>query len=117
MKTSFIAAFLSAFVIPGAGHLYLKRYGRGSACIITVLIGLGVIVYSMTTYIHKHADAIIAKIQSGTASLPGVIDMIRSGTSAETSYYDSVLYFLVCLWVFALIDAYRIGKCMDADNK
>jgi len=25
-------------------------------------------------------------------------------------YHDAVFYVIVCFWIFAIIDAYRIGK-------
>jgi TM2 domain-containing membrane protein YozV len=48
MKVSYKAALLSAFVFPGVGHFYLKKYWRGGVIMFIVLSGLGFMVWSAT---------------------------------------------------------------------
>jgi TM2 domain-containing membrane protein YozV len=117
MKASYLATFLSACVFPGIGQLYLKRYRRGLVIMAIALSGLGFMVWSVTVYILKHLDAIMNKIQGGTTNLQEIVNIVRSETSAATPYYDGVFYLIVCLWIFSIIDAYRIGKRRETHDK
>ena len=60
MKKSTKAALLSAFVFPGAGHMYLKRYIPG-----VVLVGASLVsIYYMISKTVESALQIFEKIQS-----------------------------------------------------
>jgi TM2 domain-containing membrane protein YozV len=110
MKVSYKAALLSTFVFPGVGHLYLKKYWRGLGIMFIVLSGLGFMVWSATTSAFNRLDSVMVKMQGGTTSLQEISDIVGSKMLSTTPYYDAVFYFIVCFWIFAIIDAYKIGK-------
>jgi len=102
MKVSVKAALLSALVFPGFGQFYLKRYGRGLAFIIPALIGVGVIVWMAVASVLNRLDSMTA--------MPTMANLADSASSNTSPYYNVILFLLFCCWVFAAIDAYRIGK-------
>ena len=65
MKKSKKAALLSAFVFPGAGHIYLKMYIPGISLVGTSLVA----VYYLITKSVESALQTVEKIQSGDVQL------------------------------------------------
>ena len=110
MKLSYKAALLSAFVFPGVGQFYLKRYGRGLVLIFFVFTGLGYIIWSATVTALNSLDEVMVKMQSGTPNLQELSDIVGSKMLNTGPYHDAVVYVIICFWIFAIIDAYRIGK-------
>lgn len=107
MKTEIKAALLSGLVFPGLGHIHLKRYRRGIILMICVLAGLGYVI-SMATI---GALDTLQKLQTqGPADITAVSRLAASAVASPSPYYDAVLLMLACCWVFAVIDAYRIGR-------
>ena len=110
MKISYKAALLSAFVFPGAGQLYLKKYWRGLAIILFVFAGLAYIIRLAAIAALSVLDDAVVKLQNGTTDLHEISGVVGSKMSATGSYHDVVFYLIVCFWIFAIIDAYIIGK-------
>jgi TM2 domain-containing membrane protein YozV len=110
MKISYKAALLSTFVFPGVGQLYLKRYWRGLVIMFFVFAGLGYMIWSVTVSALNRLDDAMVKVQGGTTKLQELSDIIGSKMLTTDSYHDAVLYVIICFWIFAIIDAYRIGK-------
>jgi len=112
MKKSTAAALLSAFVFPGAGHLYLKKYIPG-----IVLIGaLLVAVYYVITKSIESALQIVDKIQTGdvpldAAAITELVSKQSAGTDSQLIKF-ATLAILIC-WVFGIIDSYRVGRMRD----
>jgi TM2 domain-containing membrane protein YozV len=117
MKVSHKAALLSAFVFPGVGHFYLKKYWRGLVIMFLVLSGSGFIVWSATASAFNRLDSVMAKIQGGTTNLKEISDIVGSKTLTTTPYYDAVFYVMICVWIFTIIDAYKIGKKREFQDK
>jgi TM2 domain-containing membrane protein YozV len=117
MKISYKAALLSAFVFPGAGQLYLKRYWRGLIIIFLFCAGLGCMIRSATLSALNRLDDVMVKMQSGTTKLQELSDIIGSKTTIADPCHDAVFYLLVCFWIFAVIDAYRTGRQRESQNK
>jgi TM2 domain-containing membrane protein YozV len=108
MKVSYKAALLSTFVFPGVGQLYLKRYLRALVIMFFAIISLGYLIWSVTVSALNHLDDIMVKMQGGAANLQELSDTVGSLT---TGPYNEVLFCVIaCIWIFAIIDAYRIGK-------
>lgn len=107
------ALLLSAFVFPGAGHLSLKRYGRGAGVMAIALAGVTVIISTwMTT-----AMAIVEKLQAGDApvdadALSQLLDHAYQGH--DGLIVDIAGYAVLFCWLFGMIDSYRLGKRQDA---
>jgi TM2 domain-containing membrane protein YozV len=110
MKVSYKAALLSTFVFPGVGQLYLKRYWRGLVIMFFVFTGLGYMIWSDTVSVLNHLDDAMVKVQGGTTNLQELSDIVGSKMLTTDPYHDAVFYVIVCFWIFAIIDAYRIGK-------
>jgi TM2 domain-containing membrane protein YozV len=110
MKVSYKAALLSTFVFPGVGHLYLKRYWRGLVIMFFVFTGLGYMIWSATIAALNVLDDAMVKMQGGTTNLQELSDIVGSKMLTTDPYHDAVFYVIICFWIFAIIDAYRIGK-------
>jgi len=108
MKTAIKAALLSGFVFPGLGQIYLKRYKRGLTMMILVLLALGIIIRTVIVSALESLKAIesgggIADMQ--TISNLASIDSVHSGINLNL-----ILLFVLCCWLFSVVDAYIIGK-------
>ena len=117
MKASYKAALLSAFVFPGVGQLYLKKYGRGWAILLIVFAGLGYIIWTAAASALSVLDDAALRLQSGTTDLHEISGAVASKISATDTYHDIVFYFVICVWIFAIIDAYIIGKQKDFQDE
>jgi len=108
MKTAIKAALLSGFVFPGLGQIYLKRYKRGLTIMILVLLALGIIIRTVIVSAMESLKAIesgggIADMQ--TISNLARIDSVHSGINL-----NFILLFVLCCWLFSVVDAYKIAK-------
>jgi hypothetical protein len=103
---------LSGLVFPGLGQIALRRYQRGVAFILATVAGLVVIVVNAT----RAAWRILETIESEG----GVIDEAATSRAiAEATAWSGNLVFNLILvavtlcWIYAAVDAYRIGKQQD----
>jgi TM2 domain-containing membrane protein YozV len=108
MKSAVKAALLSGFVLPGLGQIYLKRYKRGLAILIPVLLALGVIIGTVVSSAMESLKAIESK--GGMADMETIsnfarVDSVHSGMSVKV-----MLLFVMGCWLFSVVDAYKIGK-------
>ena len=110
MKISYKAALLSAFVFPGVGQFYLKRHWRGLFIMLFVFTGLGYMIWSATVAALSVLDDTMVNLQVGATNLQELSNIVRSKMSTTDPYHDAVFYLIVCFWIFAIIDAYIIGK-------
>ena len=72
--------------------------------------GLGYLIWSATVSALNRLDDVMVKVQGGTTNLQELSDIVRSKMLITDPYDDAVFYVMVCFWIFAIIDAYRIGK-------
>ncbi len=75
-----------------------------------VFTGLGYIIWSTTVAALNRLDDVMVKVQGGTTNLQELSDIVGSKMLTTGPYHDAVFYGIVCFWIFAIIDAYRIGK-------
>ena len=109
MSRSSTAMLLSAFVMPGAGQLYLKRVLRGMVLVVVSLVCLWIISESV---LHQ-ATTVLDQLQSGDQTLDpnhitGLVAQTRG--SAES---DIATYVLLGCWLGGMIDTYWISKKDD----
>ena len=108
------AALLSAFVFPGSGQFYLKRYWRGLLMILATLMGLTVIIVRTTL------DALNALQVMQSSGKPidanSVANLANSASSKISSDNTVVLIFIIACWIFSIIDAYRMGSKETANH-
>jgi len=112
MKKSIKAALLSAFVLPGAGHFFLKNYVAGSILAIAALAGL----YSIIVTTIEKAIKIAEQIQ--TSDIPLNIEEISALVSqqvlhSEAQQMNMALFALFTAWMIGVVDAYRLGNIQD----
>ena len=116
MKTSTKAVLLSALVLPGAGHLYLKQYVTGFALACISITG----VYYLLARATEQAMQIAAQIQNGNVPLDAAA--ITELAAAQPAGTDATLQsiataaIMIC-WVIGMVDSYRIGAARDNANK
>jgi hypothetical protein len=103
------AVVLSALVLPGAGHLYLKQPGRGIALIGVSLVCLWVIVAQAM----QQASAVLVKLESGGGALDAgqLSDLVAQASSSSGSGAVTVATLaLIGCWLIGIVDAYRLGR-------
>lgn len=115
MSRSTTAVLLSALVLPGAGHLYLKHYPRGIALIAISLACLWIFVDRAM----QQASIVLDQV----ASEGGAVDVGRlSGLVTQTSNGPGSLVVtaaslvLAGCWVIGVVDAYRIARNQQNRN-
>ena len=116
MKVPYKAALLSAFVFPGAGQFYLKKYWRALIIMVPAAIGLCYIIWSETLAALSILDGAIVKWDTGAANLQELSNVAGSKMLTTDPYHGAVFYLIVCFWIFSIIDAYIIGKEKEAQN-
>lgn len=90
---------LNAVILPGAGHLYLKRYLSGAAISVSfVAFALYVIVEFVLVFISFFSDGFKGLMQVGTFYV----------TLWEEASFRYSLYLTVVIWVGAIADSFRI---------
>lgn len=112
MGNAWKAALLSGLVAPGLGQIVLKRYLRGVAFLFAILVALVVLVVKAVSQAMTILEQIEAK---GLAlDLDTISRAVNQSTTAPNSLvYNAALFSLIVLWIFGVIDAYRIGRQMD----
>ena len=82
-----------------------------------VFTGLGYMIRSATIAALSVLDDAVVTLQSGTDSLQELSNIAGSKILTTDPYHDAVFYLIVCLWIFAVIDAYIIGKEKESQNE
>jgi hypothetical protein len=115
MRKSTIAALLSAFVFPGVGHIFLKKYIPGIA-----LVGasLAATYYLISKTVEKTLQ-IVDKIQSGdvqldVTALTGLVSKQSTGTEAQLQ--DIAMLAIIICWLVSIVDSYRVGCVQDKNE-
>ena len=114
MDNALKGVLLSALVFPGLGQLVLKHTRRGIVLMLVVTAALAVIV----TIAVRQALVILEDIErSGSALDPATVAQAASQASAAASGWLPAVATLVLVgcWVFAVLDAWRIGRHMDRE--
>ena len=75
-----------------------------------VFTGLGYMIWSATVAALSVLDDTMVNLQVGATNLQELSNIVRSKMSTTDPYYDAVFYLIICFWIFAIIDAYIIGK-------
>ncbi len=108
MKKSAKAALLSAFLYPGAGHFFLKKYAFSVAFACAFSVPLYYIISETTT----KAMHIVEQIKNGEMALD-ITKISESLTSAavglDTQEVNIKMYAVIIIWLIGIIDSYRLG--------
>ena len=108
MKPSTAAALLSALVIPGAGHIYLKKYVTG---IILISISLATL-YIVITKAITQALLILEEIQNSGAPIDilSIAELAtRQPAGSDTGATGTAITIVIICWIAGIIDSIRVG--------
>jgi hypothetical protein len=115
MKNALKGALLSGLVFPGLGQIVLKQYRKGVSLIVVVLSSLIMFV----TVAVRQALAVLEKIQAGGGTLDSET-IARTANQVTTNQasllLNLLLLFMICCWVFGVIDAYVMGRRKDIED-
>ncbi len=109
MKKSTTAGLLSAFVFPGAGHLYLKHFVPG----LLLAGGAAWAVYSLVSRLMSTALEIAQELQrrGDTPDLATLITLVaEQSQAAQSSSISFASMALLVIWAMGIADAYRLGR-------
>lgn len=109
MKKSTKAALLSAFVFPGAGHIYLKKYVAG---ILLAGVSFAAVYYVIAKTVEMAVE-ISEKIQSGDVPLDvgAITDLVsQQSGGADAKMLNIATTALVICWLIGIVDSYRAGR-------
>ncbi len=112
MKKSTKAALLSAFVLPGAGHIYLKKYVSG----ITLTGVTFIAMYYLISKAVETALKILEKIQWGDVAPDVTVItelLLKQTTGAEVQAVNVATFAIIICWLIGIADSYRIGWAQD----
>ncbi len=115
MKNSIKGAFWSGLIFPGLGQVVLKHYKRGAVIMLLVLVSMSVIVVKAV----YSALAILEKLESegGAISMSSISNAATQASTISGSLtFNLVLLLTILCWIFAVVDAYRIGKEQDIEE-
>jgi TM2 domain-containing membrane protein YozV len=115
MKSATKAALLSGLVFPGVGQMYLKRFGRGLLFMIPVLLGVALIVAMAAAGAMESLRAIQA--QGGQVDSNTLTALAQSHAKDTTGSFQAILWVMIFCWLFAIIDAYRLGSKQMLEGK
>ncbi|MEW6441032.1 MAG: hypothetical protein AB1640_08875 [bacterium] len=108
MTLAFKAALVSGVVFPGAGQILLRRQGRGILIMAAVLAGLAVIARTAA----RTAIAVMQQIdlENTVIDTAALVRLAVESSHQAASTYAGSLVWVVGLWIFSVLDAYRLGR-------
>jgi hypothetical protein len=116
MNNSLRSALLSGLVFPGLGQVILKHYKRGALLMLAITATLMAVLIKAL----QQAFTIIEKIESEGLE----IDMstilstaTKASTTSDSLIFKLLLWLLIFCWVMGVVDAYRIGRKKDIDER
>jgi hypothetical protein len=110
------AALLSAFVFPGAGHIYLKKYMAG---VLLASASFAAIYYLVSKAVER-AFEISEKIQSGDVplDLEAITELVSQKSSgADAQLLNIATTALIVVWLIGIIDSYRAGRVRERNDE
>ena len=103
------AALLSAFLFPGAGHLFLHKYQRGAAFITSTLASL----FALALYIvYVAQEALISSpLKKADFNFKAFLALTADvAKSLNVAYIALFLLLIAFLWALSVLDAHRLGQ-------
>ena len=116
MKKSTIAVLLSAFIFPGSGHFYLKKYIAGVLLVGTSFAAM----YYLISMVVDRAFEVSKKIQTGDIPLDieAITELLsQQSTGTDVQLLNIATTALIFCWLIGIIDSYRVGRIRDKNDK
>ena len=103
------AALYNALLFPGWGHFYLKEYKRGLVILLPFLAGMLWICFAVVQVAYGVLKA--TPFKKGTVDVTAIVKLsVDSAQAINSGYFSLILLLIVLLWIFSIVDAYRLGK-------
>jgi TM2 domain-containing membrane protein YozV len=113
MTNALKGALLSGLVLPGLGQMLLKRYMRGLAFIAVVVGGLAVMVLKASQLAYSIVEKM--ELDSRGMDMQTITDAAtRAAATSDNRSFNLCLGLIIVTWLFSIVDAYVIGRKMDA---
>lgn len=107
MNRAVSAAMLSAFVFPGAGHLYLRRPLRACAFLLPALVAAYIYFGDMANRVSGAVDDVLAgRVAPDTTAIAARLDA-ANGAAPFVTFCGLVL--LAC-WVGSIVDSFVVAR-------
>jgi TM2 domain-containing membrane protein YozV len=117
VKKSTKAALLSAFVFPGVGHIYLKRYIPGLALVGASLVGIYYLISGTVTAAWEIAEKIQgASAQPDVTAIAELVTKQSAAVDSQLLLNIATVGIIIC-WIIGIVDSYRVGRERDANQK
>jgi hypothetical protein len=112
MQRAVSAALLSAFVFPGAGHLYLRRPGRACLFLVPALVAAVWFFGDLMARASQLADQVLAgTLPLDPAAIAARLDAQGAGSPAATI---CAVVLVVC-WAGSIVDAFVVARTRARD--
>jgi hypothetical protein len=106
MNRSVKAALISALVLPGAGHLYLKRRARACLFLLPTLAAVAVFLNDAM----EQATTIAGEIMAGAMAPDPLAMAARLEQQSGGALATVAAAVMVVCWIGAAVDAYLLGR-------
>jgi hypothetical protein len=109
------AVLLSAFIFPGVGHFFLKKYITG-----TVLASASFLAgYYLFSRALQMSSQVVDKIQSAslTPDVVSIVELVNQQMLAEDAQSLNIAtYVFIFCWLAGIVDSYRLGRLQGNGN-
>jgi hypothetical protein len=110
MQRAVNAALLSAFVFPGAGHLYLRRHRRACLFLVPTLVAA----FVFAGDVMQRASALADQVIAGTLPLDPAAIAARLQAQGGTSALETVCgAVLVACWLGSIVDSVVVARALE----
>lgn len=109
------AVLLLAFVFPGLGHLFLKKYISAAILVSVSSVSL----YYLLSSAIQLSMQIVNKIESGAVSLDAItVTELASMQSMgdDSQLLDIAVYVFIFCWLISIVDSYRLGRLLNSSD-
>ena len=107
MKKTVFSIIITLLLGPGAGHIYLKKYKKGTALIIGALCLAAV-------FVSRMAKDIASNLTVATQAEAAKLIMDYSSSHPKAMLYLDIAFAL--LWSYSLIDVYYQSRTLQLSN-
>jgi hypothetical protein len=107
MQRAVSAALLSAFVFPGAGHLYLRRPARACLFLLPSLLAM----YLFAGEIMRRASLVSDQLLAGTLPPDPTAILARLESQGGLSGMAAVCgWVLFACWIGSIVDSFVVAR-------
>lgn len=109
------AALFSAFIFPGTGQLWLKKYFTAVYFAFFSCIGL----YLLFSDLLSRAQEILEEVQLSevTMDLASITELVQQQSAITPGSLTPAFTIFLVAWLVSVIEAYRVGKKLEnTDN-